>query len=446
MKREIDILHGPIAGKVLRFALPLAATGILQQLFNAADVAVVGRFVGKNAMAAVGSNSSLIALLVNLFVGVSLGAGVVISTLTGQGDRERIHKAVHTSILVALISGVFVTIAGQFIAAPVLRLMGVPEDVFDMAVLYLRIYLLGMPVILLYNFESAIFRSQGDTSTPLFCLVISGVVNVVLNVFFVCVLHMTVEGVALATILSNLISASLLFFFLLRSNTAIRVDVRDLRIDGRLLRMMLQIGIPAGVQSMVFSLSNVIVQSAVNSLGSDVMAASSAAFNIEVFVYYIINAFGQASTTFVGQNYGAGQPDRCRKATRICLVLDLAFTGVLAVVTLSLGRPLLSIFNGDPGIVEYGFIRLRYILLAELLNVVIEVLSGSMRGYTYSLVPAAITLVGICGVRVGWVYTMFRSKPAYDVLMRAYPLSWAVTASALAVAYLVVMRLMKKKR
>lgn len=445
MKREMDMLHGSLHDKIIRFAIPLAVTGILQQLFNAADIAVVGQFAGKNAMAAVGSNTPVIALLLNLFVGISLGANVVISNLTGKMDTERIHKAVHTTILVALLSGVLVGVIGEMIAVPLLHAMSVPDKVFDMAVLYLRIYFAGMPVILLYNFESAIFRSQGDTQTPLFCLVVSGVMNVLLNLFFVCILHMTVNGVALATVISNLVSSFLLFYFLMTKDTVVRVRFQELRIDTGILLSMLKIGVPAGIQGMVFSFSNIIIQSAINSLGSDVMAASAAAFNVEIFVYYIINSFGQACTTFVGQNYGARQYERCRKITGICLLQDLVITVVVSAVILALGGRLLSIFNGDPVIIKYGLVRIRYILLAEGVNVIIEVLSGCMRGYAYSLVPALLTFAGVCGVRITWVYTLFRAHQSFPVLMAVYPVSWCVTAAAIAVAYFVVRKRLKQQ-
>ena len=441
--RKIDMLNGSIWDKLLQFALPLAATGILQQLFNAADVAIVGQFVGKNAMAAVGSNSSLIALVVNLFVGVSLGANVVIANLTGQGDTARIEKAVHTAIIGALLAGLVATLVGEIAAPPVLRSMGVPDNVYPLAIIYLRIYLAGMPFILLYNVESAIFRSQGDTRTPLLCLIVSGVTNVVLNLFFVLSLHMATDGVALATILSNILSSLLLFFFLKRQEPPVRVEFHKFAIHGSLLKRMLRIGVPAGLQNAVFSLSNVIIQSAINSLGSDIMAASSAAFNIEILAYFIINSFGQACTTFVGQNYGAQKNDRCRQVTRVALLWDLAITAALSVVLIGFGSTLLSLFNRDPVIIEYGKIRLWYILAFEVINVFMEVFSGSMRGYGHSTEPAVITFVGVCGIRIAWVFTIFAASPKFDTLMMVYPVSWIVTAGALGVAYLIILH--KKK-
>ncbi len=440
--RNIDMVHGSIGDKVLLFAVPLASTGILQQMFNAADIAVIGQFCGKNAMAAVGSNSPLIGLMVTFFIGISLGANVVISRFTGQKNEEGVCGAVHTAILMAVLCGIFMTIFGELAAPPVLRLLSVPAEIMDMATLYLRVYLLGMPVILLYNFESAIFRSQGDTRTPLISLFVSGIINVGLNVFFVVVLGMTVDGVAAATVISNAVSSALLFYFLVRSDTAIRVQRRKFHIHRHALKEILRIGIPAGLQSMVFSLSNICIQSAINSLGADVIAASAAAFNIEIFAYYIINSFGQACTTFVGQNYGAEQFDRCRRVTRICMIQDMLFTALIAGTIFFSGGFLLHLFNGDPAVISFGMIRMRYILSAELVNVVIEVLSGCLRGYGYSMIPAFLSLFGICGVRISWVYTIFRHIPTFDILMMVYPISWIVTACAITVSYLVLRKRM----
>ena len=439
-KSSMDLLNGSIGDKLLIFALPLAATGILQQLFNAADVAVVGQFAGKNAMAAVGSNASLISLLVNSFTGISMGANVVISRCIGKKDREGIRRSVHTALAFALVCGVIMCLAGQLGVVWILRRMSVPDEILPLSVLYMRIYIGGLPVIIFYNFLSAVFRSQGDTRTPLAVLTASGVINIFLNLFFVCVLHMSVAGVAIATVASNAFSACVLFMILLRHPGDFRVRREDFRICREELIQILRIGVPAAVQSMVFSFSNIIIQSAVNSLGADVMAASSAAFNIEIFCYFVINSFGQACTTFVGQNYGAGRLDRCRRVTRISLFMDLAVCAVFSFSILAAGRPLLGIFNGDEAVISLGLIRLRYILSGELINVVMEIMSGSLRGYGYSLVPAMLTLFGVCGVRISWVFLVFSRTGTYGTLMACYPLSWAVTALALTAAYAVYIR------
>ena len=337
MKNNMDMLHGTIGDKLMRFAVPLAATGILQQLFNAADIAVVGRFVGKNAMAAVGSNSPVIALILSLFTGISIGANVVISTLIGQHRPDKVRKAVHTSLLFAFAGGILFVVICELLSRQILSRMSIPDEVFSMALLYFRVYVAGMPVILLYDFSSAVFRSHGNTRTPLICLLTSGIINVVLNLFFVIVLKMTVNGVALATVISNLISSVLLIFFLSRETSEIRFSFSELGIDRKQLVTMVSIGLPAGVQGMVFAISNIIIQSSINKLGSDVMAASSAAFNIEIFAYYILNSFGQACTTFVGQNYGAKQPERCIRATKIALAQDMIVTVVMSMLILLAG-------------------------------------------------------------------------------------------------------------
>ena len=436
----MDMIHGSLGDKIIRFALPVAATGILQQLFNAADIAVIGRFVGKEAMAAVGSNNSLIGLMVTMFGGIAMGANVVIARSTGQANREGIRNAVHTSILIAFVGGMIMTIIGELIARPLLHWMGVPEEIFGEALRYIRIYFAGLPVIFLYNFESAIFRSQGDTRTPLICLTISGVLNVVMNVFFVVVLHMTVDGVALATVLANLISSGLLLVMLMRSQSAIRVQWSGFSYQPRVIGTILRIGAPAGLQGMVFSLSNLCIQSAINSLGADVIAASAAAFNVEIFAYFVLNSFGQACTTFVGQNRGAGDLERCRKATRICMGQDMIFTAVISVLILLSGHALLRIFNTDPEVVRLGYTRILILISAELVNVVIEILSGAMRGHGQSLIPAIVSLAGICGVRILWVYTVFPFSRTFNTIMAAYPISWTITAVALVASYFVMMR------
>ena len=436
----MDMIHGSLGDKIIRFALPVAATGILQQLFNAADIAVIGRFVGKEAMAAVGSNNSLIGLMVTMFGGIAMGANVVIARSTGQANREGIRNAVHTSILIAFVGGMIMTIIGELIARPLLHWMGVPEEIFGEALRYIRIYFAGLPVIFLYNFESAIFRSQGDTRTPLICLTISGVLNVVMNVFFVVVLHMTVDGVALATVLANLISSGLLLVMLMRSQSAIRVQWSGFSYQPRVIGTILRIGAPAGLQGMVFSLSNLCIQSAINSLGADVIAASAAAFNVEIFAYFVLNSFGQACTTFVGQNRGAGNLERCRKATRICMGQDMIFTAVISALIILSGHALLRIFNTDPEVVRLGYIRILILISAELVNVVIEILSGAMRGHGQSLIPAIVSLAGICGVRILWVYTVFPFSRTFTTIMAAYPISWTITAVVLVVAYFVMMR------
>ena len=439
-KKQLDMLHGSIWNKIPQFALPVAATAILEQLFNASDVAVVGNFTGADstiAVAAVGANSALIGLIVNLFIGIALGTNVVIANAIGRGNRQDVQKAVHTSVLFALIGGVLVALVGELLAAPVLEMLNVPEDVLPQALLYLRIYLAGMPVILLYNFEAAIFRSIGETRTPLIALASSGVLNVILNLFFVAVLHMTVNGVAIATVISNAVSSVLLYRKLRTTTREIHLDPKLLRIDGAILKRILQIGLPAGVQSAVFSVSNIVIQSAINSLGTVVMAASSAAFNIEIMTFYILNSFSQACTTFVGQNFGAGDLRRCRRTLLLCLGEGIAVLAVAVSTILFFGKPLLSIFNRDPQVIETGYLRLMMVMLSHGMCLAYDVISGYLRGFGISLVPAILTMLGVCGIRIAWVQFVFPQSATFRTLMTVYPVSLTTTALLMTAALLI---------
>ena len=435
-QQHMDMLNGPLWNKLPRYALPVAATGILGQLFNAADIAVVGNFTGDMrtaAVAAVGANSPVISLILNLFIGIALGANVVIANAIGRGDRETVHRAVHTSIVTALIGGVLVAVFGQLIAAGLMGLLNVPDDVYPLALAYLRIYLLGMPVILLYNFEAAIFRSVGDTKVP---LTVSGVLNVILNLFFVIVLKMNVNGVAIATVLSNAVSSVLLLRRLLHGDL-VRVEIRQLRIDPAVFRKIMRIGLPAGIQSAIFSVSNIIIQSAINSLGTIVMAASSAAFNIEIIAYDVLNSFSQACTTFVGQNYGAGKIDRCKKTMFLCLGEDIIASAIAIVLVLLTGKYLLAIFNNDPQVIEIGYSRLLILFGSYIFSLTYEILSGYLRGFGISLVPAILTLFGVCGVRIIWINTVFPLHHTFRSIMLVYPISLATTAVLIFIALLI---------
>ena len=438
-KKELDMLHGPIWNKLPRFALPVAATAILEQLFNASDVAVVGNFTGAErtiSVAAVGANSPIIGLIVNLFIGIALGSNVVIAHAIGQGQRDDVEKAVHTSVVFSILGGILVALLGEIIAAPLLGLLNVPDDVFPLALLYLRIYLIGMPVILLYNFEAAIFRSIGETKIPLAALTISGVLNVALNLFFVAVLHMTVNGVAIATVISNALSSVILYHRLRHTTQTIHLEPRKLRIDAGILKRILKIGLPAGIQSSVFAFSNIIIQSAINSLGTVVMAASSAAFNIEVITYDVLNSFSQACTTFVGQNFGSGELRRCRKTLILCLVEGMAALAIAITVILLFGKNLLAIFNSDPEVVATGYIRLMMIMLAHSFSLLYEVMSGYLRGFGISLSPALLTMLGVCGIRIAWIQFVFPQSRTFKTIMTAYPISLSITALLIFIALL----------
>lgn len=434
-RNELNMLNGSLWDKIIIFALPVALTGVMQQLFNTADVAVLGQFIGKNAIAAVGNNISLIGLLVNLFLGLSLGANVVIAQNIGAKRLDRAHAAVSTAFIVALIVGVVIAIIGEILTYPVLKYMGVPNQVWEMAETYLRIYLIGMPAIGLYNFESAIFRSRGDTKTPLISLTISSVLNIILNLIAVLIFDLGVAGVAWATVIANIVSALILFVELRKSRGVIHLEVNVMRVDNKLLREIIRIGLPAGIQGMVFSISNLLIQSAINSLGADAMAASAAAFTIEINVYCFMNAFGQAATTFVSQNYGAGNLPRCKKITWTTMLINGIFFIMVAGVILIFAEPLLKCFNADPNVVELGKLRLLYIVSPQLINVIMEIISASLRGYGISLAPAMLTLIGVCGVRITWLYTVFPLYPTYETLMIVYPTSWLITTILLCIAY-----------
>lgn len=439
-KQKLDMLNGSIWNKLPVFALPIAATGILEQLFNASDIAIVGNFAQTDktaAVAAVGANSPIIGLILNLFIGIALGANVVIANAIGRDDKQTVQKAVHTSMVVSVIGGVLVAIIGEIIAEPLLTVLNVPDDVLELALLYLRIYFLGMPVILLYNFEAAIFRSIGETKMPLIALTLSGILNVLLNLFFVIVLKMSVNGVATATVLANVVSAGILYIKLVKSDKYIKVEFKKLRIDGKVFAKIMQIGLPAGIQSAVFAVANIVIQGAINSLGTVVIAASSAAFNIEIIAYNVMNSFSQACTTFVGQNFGANKIDRCKKTLFLCLIEDAIASGTAILIVLITGKFLLSIFNNNPEVIEIGYTRLVIIFIAYIFSMLYEVMSGYLRGFGFSLVPAILTTVGVCVLRIIWINTVFPANRTFVTIMTAYPVSLATTAVLIFIALII---------
>lgn len=434
MKKNIDLLHGSLPRGIMRFVFPLAATGILQQLFNAADIAVVGRFVGKEAMAAVGSNGALINLLINLLMGVAMGTNIVVATAIGKGEEETVHRAVHTSIIISVVGGVFFAILNEIFAIPILGMISVPPEVIGMASVYLRIYFAGLPLIVLYNFEAAVFRSCGDTRTPLIALTASGVLNVLLNLIFVVKLNLGVAGVAIATVIANGVSATMLFVALVRTHRTIRLRRKDLRIDPLLLRQILKIGIPTGIQGMVFSISNIILQAAINSLGTVCIAASAAALNIEILNFFMFNAFGQACSTFVSQNNGAGNIGRCHKTLGWSFVLGFLFTGTTAGLGFLFGKDLLALFNKDPQVIAAGVIRVRILCASFLFSLLNELSSGYLRGYGVTHLPALCSVFGICGLRILWVTTVFRHWRTFTSLILVYPVTIGLTGASIAVA------------
>ena len=440
MKSSMNMLQGSIWNKIILFALPLAATSILQQLFNSADVAVVGQFAGNAALAAVGVNGPVINVMIMLFVGVSVGANVCLANFIGAGDQKKANLTVHTAIAISLIFGVILAVAGNLLAVPLLRLLNTQEDIIALAALYLRIYFGGMPFIMLYNFENAIFRSKGNTRLPLLILIIAGVVNVGLNLFFVAVCGMNVEGVAIATVISNAISAVVLLISLMKDDEFTRFSFRRLKINVPVLKRIIRIGLPAGIQSTVFSLSNMFVMSAMNSLGSDAVAANTVSNYLDIFVFFLVDGFAQAATSFVGQNYGAGQLDRCRRITRISIGLGAAFGAALAAIFLLIPGTVLGLYTSDPFILDMAVRRAYIVVPFVVFNIIYGTESGALRAYGYSTIPAVITVFCVCGFRIIWIYTLFAQVHTYEALCWAYPISWIGCNVFLTIAYVLLMK------
>jgi putative MATE family efflux protein len=422
--------EGPILPKLCLFAIPLICSSILQLLFNAADVIVVGRFSGSQALAAVGSTSALIMLLVNLFLGIAIGTNVLAARYFGAKDDEAVQETVHTAILIALLGGIFMVFLGLLCARPVLSLMGTPDDVLPLSVLYMSIYFLGMPGFMVYNFGAAILRAIGDTQRPLYFLFISGVLNVLLNLFFVIVLQLSVAGVALATIISQYLSAILVLRCLCRTEGSCQLNLRKLRIHKNRLQQMMQIGLAAGFQGVVFNIANVLIQSSINSFGSVIMAGNTASSNIENFVYTSMNAVTQTALSFTSQNLGAQKYKRIDQICVRCL-------GMVMVVGLSMGlgacffgRQLLHFYTSDPQVVEYGLFRLMVIAAPYFLCGMMDVMAGMVRGMGYSALPTIVSLVGVCAMRIIWIFTAFRIYHTCLILYLSYPLTWIPTLLA----------------
>lgn len=443
---EIDMCSGAILPKMLRFALPLMCSGILQLLFNAADIIVVGRFAGDNSLAAVGSNASLINLLVNLFIGLSVGANILAARFYGANDQEGLRQTVHTAVLLSLISGVALAVLGVCSAGQILIWMQSPDEVRGLAAVYLRIFFLGMPATMLYNFGAALLRAVGDTRRPLYYLFSAGVVNVALNLFFVIRCQLDVAGVAIATVISQCISALLVLRCLIREKGGIHLEPRQLRIYPVRLRQILRMGLPAGFQGMLFSLSNVVIQSSINTFGKVIVSGNSAAANIEGFGYTAMNAFYQANVSFTSQNYGAGRYERIRPILLRALACVIVTGVVLGVAATLLGRQLLHIYSGTEAVVEAGMERLVIVILPQALCGIMDVLVGSLRGLGYSVMPMLVSLLGACVLRLVWIATIFQ-VPAFHTVQTiywSYPFSWIATALAHFFCYLWAMRRLRR--
>lgn len=447
MKKEIDMTSGNFMKNIIIFTIPVILSSVLQLLYNAVDLAVVGQFCGSQSIAAVGSTGSLTALIINIFMGVSIGANVAVARGIGQNNENKVQKLVHTAILFSIIAGAFLTIFGIFTARYWLELMGTTTDVIELATLYLQIYFGGMIFNMLYNFGAAILRAVGDTKKPLYFLGISGLANVGLNLLLVIVFHMDVAGVAIGTIVSQAISSVMIVVCLMRKTGMVHLDIRKLRIHGRALGEMILIGLPAGVQGSLFSISNVFIQSAVNSFDSSIIVAgNTAANNIEGFVYVAMNAFHQACITFTSQNYGAGKLKNCKKV----LLYSLGYVFVTGLLfgggALLFSRPLLSIYDKNPDVIDIGIIRMSIICLTYFLCGIMDVLVGGLRGLGYSIIPMIVSIIGVCGFRLLWIFTVFENNHTLKTLYISYPISWIATAAIQLICYIFVYNYLRKTR
>ena len=439
-KNEIDMLHGPLLAKIIIFAMPLAASSILQQLFNSVDVAVVGRFDSSYALAAVGSNGPVISLLINLFLGISMGANVVISNHIGQKDNNLTKYAIRTTAATALFSGLALAVIGVLAARPILTIMGTPTEVLDMAVRYLRIYFIGTPFLLIYNFGSAILRSKGDTSRPLYILIVAGIINTVLNLILVIVFHMGVAGVAIATDIANAFSAASIIFLLIREEEPYRLNLRSIGINKNELKSMLMIGVPAGLQGMVFSFSNVLLQTTINSHGADAVAGSAAAVNFEYYCYFIISAFNGAAITFIAQNYGAGNYNRVKRIYWLCLGLSTLLSAASAQLFIWQKTLFVSLFTTDASVAEYAYTRMLIALLWQFIACSYEISASAMRGMGKSMLPTLLTIVGTCLLRVVWVFAVCPVWTSYQTIMTVYPITWITTGIMVFTAFHITAR------
>ena len=440
----MDMLQGGIAGKLILFALPLAFSSILQQLFNSADVAVVGRFAGDRALAAVGSCVALVGIFVNLIVGLSVGPNAVLANLIGQNRREKISSVLYTCMTFGLILGLVLMLIGMISARMVLELSGTPKSVMREALLYIRIYFASIPFMMIYNFGSATLRSYGDTRRPMYYLILSGTVNVILNLFLVICFHLGVEGVAIATLISNVLSAALVLVHLYRKEDEFRFRFVHMKIEKEVLKKVLVIGIPAGIQGAIFSISNVFIQSGINTFGENAIAGSSMALNFEYFTYDIAAAFAQAAVTFTSQNFGAGNLKRCKKIFWECMAFGIGFTEILCVVFMIWDDFFVSIYTTSGAVAVYGLIRMHRVCSLEGLTATYEVESAALRGMGISLEPSVVTVLGTVVFRLIWLVTIFKMVPTYEMLMNVYVASWIFTGGVLFAVYFLHMKKLKK--
>ena len=442
MKNQLDMTRGPVFKELIIFSVPLILSGVLQLLFNAADVIVVGRFAGDNSLAAVGSTSSFINLMLNLFIGLSIGSSVVSANYFGAGKIRELQNTVHTSMLLSVYSGIGLTILGIVFARPILLMMQAPREVLVLAVLYLRIYFAGISATVIFNFGSALLRAKGDTKRPLYILMVAGVINVILNLVFVICFHMDVAGVALATVISQIFAAVFVVVLLMREEDGFKIEFKKLKIHKYILFRIIKIGLPAGFQGMMFSISNMVIQSSVNSFGPVVIAGSSAGINIEGFVYLAMNGFSQGALTFTSQNMGAGQKDRIKKLVFVSLLTVLVVGEGLGFLVVFFARQILGIYSQNPLVIEAGIRRLTVICSTYALCGIMDTLSNIIRGIGHSLLPMIVCIIGVCVFRIVWLSTIFLT-PAFHtefIIFVSYPISWAVTFIALCVCFSIVFK------
>ncbi len=438
---EVDMCNGPLLGKMVKFALPLALSSVLQLLFHATDVIVVGRYAGSTALAAVGATGTVTNLFVTVFIGLSVGTNVMTARYYAAGKANDLFKVVHTSIALSITFGVLLLIVGQLVTTPILTIMNTPSDVIGQASLYMKIIFLGMPAQLTYNFGAAVLRAMGDTRRPLYYLSFAGAINVITNLFLVIVVGLGVEGVAIATITAQYISASLILVCLLRSETVYKLILKQLRIDKDKLFEIMKVGVPAGVQSAMFIIANVLIQSSINSFGSTVMAASTAAASLESFVFVSLNAFHQTAVTFVSQNLGGKKYSRIPKIASQCSLIAVLLGLVLGVGIYAFSTPLLGIYNSDPEVIEYGRERLLIMCAPYFICGLMDVINGVLRGMGYSVLSMVTSLLGVCLVRIIWIYTAFQFTQSLEVLFLSYPITWTITG----IAGLIQFNIIKKR-
>ena len=444
-ERTVDMLNGPMLGKIIAFAMPIAITSVLQQLFNSADIVVCGKFVGNVALAAVGANFQIINLFINAFLGLSVGANVMIANYIGAGKTHKIYNVVHTAMTFAIVFGLALMVLGLFFARNILIFLGTPDDILIPSTLYLKIIFIGMPFMVIYNFGAAILRSIGDTKRPLILLTITGMLNVLLNIFFVVVFKMGVEGVAIATVTANAISSITIVIFLVREKSVVKYDFGKFMIVKDSLAKIMRIGIPSAIQGMVFSISNLCVQSAINSLGTSVIAANTAAFNLECFPYFMINAFSSACLTFMSQNYGAEKFDRCRTALKDCLILSVVFSGTLVLLIVIFARNLLSLFTNDQAVIDIAMRRIYIVCAPNWISSFYEVLSAGLRVLKHPMLSAVMIMIGTVVFRFIWIFTVFPLFKTLESILVVYPISWIIIIIPMTIAYIKISNKMLRK-